>query len=300
MVLQNPTGAPISPGTFGTLAHKHLVALSEVIGSRTPGSSAEVRAAEYIREVFQEYGYMPQVQSFSFVTENEEKLKSVNVIALKPGLSSKEIIVGAHYDSINIGQGADDNASGVAVLLEVADLLRNSQPGYTIRMIAFGGEEEDLDGSRYFVRQMNRVDIKNTIGMINLDSLIAGDILYVYGDAGAGTLRDWILNKAKQKGFDLEGRTAAELDENDGTPCDCADYGPFQEAGIPFAYFEATNWNLGEDAMTQVNPRYGEEGEIRHTKFDRMDYLNATFPNRIQEHLNEVISLLYETLVQFK
>ncbi len=148
---------------------------------------------------------------------------------------------------------------------------------------------------------MSRTDRQNTIGMINLDSLTAGDIAYVYGDAGsARSIRDWILKIASAR-FPLATRDAKDLDEPDGTPCDCADYGPFQAAGIPFAYFEATNWNLGKrDGYTQVDLQFGQRGEIWHTKFDTLTYIDATFPGRIDQHLQLFITLLYETLTQFK
>ncbi len=298
IVLPTPTKAASAPS--GSIARRHLVALSKEIGLRQAGSRQEAQAAEYIQAAFEGYGYPTQVQPFSFTAQDDRKKTSANVIAAKPGLSPREIIVGAHYDSTGDGQGADDNASGVAVMLQVAESLQSIQTPYTIRFIAFGAEEEDLDGSRYYVRQMSKADIQNTVGMINLDSLTAGDIAYVYGDAGAGSMRDWILKMARDASLGLETKAASELDAPDGTPCDCADYGPFQDAGIPFVYFEATNWNLGEkDGMTQVAKHLGQRGKIWHTRYDTLDYLDSTFPGRVDQHLNLFVTLLYNTLTQF-
>ena len=89
------------------------------------------------------------------------------------------------------------------------------------------------------------------------------------------------------------------MDEGAGGSCDCSDYSPFQKAGVPFIYFEATNWNLAEDAMTQVDTRYGDEGVIRHTRFDRVDYIDKTSPGRIDQHFNLFGTLLYEALTQY-
>jgi Zn-dependent M28 family amino/carboxypeptidase len=310
IVVPAATETPIAPDTpapimtpaaaNGQSARQHLVALSEDIGARPPGTPEEAEAAQYIQAAFEALGYETQIQPFSFTTEDEDTLDSANIIAVKTGLSPREIVVGAHYDSGDEGAGADDNASGVAVMLEVAEKVKDVQTPYTIRFIAFGAEENDLDGSRYYVDQMDTSEIQNTVGMINLDSLIAGDIAYVYGDAGTGSLRDWIMMRARDVGLDLEARTAQELDNLDGTPCDCADYGPFQEAGIPFAYFEATNWNLGEeDGWTQVAPEFGEEGVIRHTGYDTVSDIDGLFPGRIEHHLNLFVTLLYDTLTQF-
>ncbi len=297
-----PTIAPTpAPAAYGVEARQYLVALSDDMDARIAGSPQEAQAAAYIARIFEQYGYRVQMQPFTFFTEDDQELDSANVIAVKPGRSTQEIIVGAHYDSVDDARGADDNASGVAVLLQAAALLQNVQTPYTIRLVAFGAEEVDMDGSRYYVEQMDRAAIRNTVAMINLDSLIAGDRLYVYGDAGPGSLRDWIIQKAAGLGFDLESRTAQELDDPDGEPCDCADYGPFQEAGIPFAYFEATNWDLGEqDGMTQVALHLGQQGEIRHTRYDTIAYLDATFPGRIDHHLNVFVTLLYHALTQFQ
>jgi len=294
-----PTPAPVPAG--GPLAREHLAALSEDIGPRLPGSEEEFQAAEYVKGVFANLGYEVKVQDFSFTDEDDEELESANVIAVKPGMSTREIIVGAHYDATDDGRGADDNASGVAVLLAVAALVKDQPAPYTIRFVAFGAEENDLDGSFAFVDEMDRADIRNTAAMINLDSLIAGDIAYVYGDAGPGTLRDWIIADAQAKGLELDARTAADLDEADGTPCDCADYDAFQEAGIAFAYFEATNWNLGDrDGLTQVDPEFGEDGVIRHTEYDTIDYIDTTFPGRIDHHLDLFVTLLYDALTQYQ
>jgi hypothetical protein len=102
-------------------------------------------------------------------------------------------------------------------------------------------------------------------------------------------------------GFILEGRAAFELDEPDGVPCDCADYSPFQAVGITFAYFEAANWNLGEqDGMIQVDPRLGEDGLIRHTKYDTVSNIEQLFPGRIEHHPNLFVTLLVNALTQFR
>ena len=201
------------------------------------------------------------------------------------------MIVGAHYDSTDDGKGADDNSSGVAVMLEVAEQVKNILTPYTIRFIGFGSEEIDLNGSRYYVDQMSETDKQNTVGMVNLDSLIAGDVTYVYGDAGSTrSIRDWILKTAGAN-FQLETRPVKDL----------ADYRPFQTAGIPFAYFEATNWALGKkDGYTQVNLQLGKQGEIWHTQYDKLDYIESTFPGRIDQHLNEFVTLVYDIMTQYK
>ncbi len=300
---QSLGAAPMLAPNNGAIARQHLEALSDGIGARVAGTPEETAAAQYIEAAFKKLDYPTEVQTFSFGQDDNGKSteESANVIAVKTGLSPRVIVVGAHYDSVDTSKGADDNASGVAVLLEVAEKVKAVETPYTIRFVAFGAEEVDLDGSRYYVDELSDEDIKNTVGMINLDGLIAGDMAYVYGDK-QGVISDWILQMAESNHFELhpipEGYT---LDYPDGTPCECADYGPFEEAGIPFAYFEATNWNLGEkNGSTQVNTRYGEDGVIRHTEYDNIKYLDETFPGRIDQYLDEFVTLVYNTLTTFK
>lgn len=275
------------PGA-AALARAHLNAVANGIGGRYSGTPAEHRAADYVRAAFERLGYPVQTQPFTF---NEGT--SSNVVATKQGASAKEIVVGAHYDSVEVADGADDNASGVGVLLAAAELVREVQTPFTIRFVAFGAEEaDDLFGSQHFVSSLDAAQRQAIIAMVNLDSVSAGDLPYVYGDAHA--LLEWIRTAAAAIGQPMETRPVSDLHED-------ADYYSFQAAGIPFVYFEATNWNLGdEDGFTQVSAQYGDEGAIIHTRFDTVDYLDATFPGRIDARLGLYTTVLVQALTQFR
>ncbi|MFZ5856605.1 MAG: M28 family peptidase [Chloroflexota bacterium] len=292
------TEVPVAENNFGQIARFHLEALT-AIGARVPGSENERRAAAYITVVFAKLGYAPETTAFSAWDENDEAYTSQNVIAVKQGTSSKGIIVGAHYDSGKESLGADDNASGVSVMLEVAERVVNIQTPYTIVFVAFGSEENDLDGSYYFAARMEGKDVDNTLAMINLDSIAAGDHTYVYSDEGDDAfLRDWVLEWAAKN--DLPLQTIRDVDlEDEGDYV--ADYGAFADRGIPWIYFEATNWTLGEqDGYTQVDTRYGDEGYIWHTQYDNLEYLDATFPGRVNEHLRIFVSSLFAIVTEYQ
>ncbi len=300
------TLAPAATGTtvpvYGQIALKHIEALSEGIGPRQAGTTDESKAAQYIEAALKELGYQTSLQPFTFKGADGTTQYSANVIAVKAGQSTKVMVVGAHYDSIPAGKGADDNASGVAVMLEAAELVKDLQTPYTIHFVAFGAEEAGLDGSSYYVKNMSTADIQNTAGMINLDSLIAGNTPNLYGDESPdGTIRNWFLQYAKSQDLDLQTQLVEDLDNPDGSPCDCSDYSAFQKAGIPFAYFEATDWTLGDqDGWTQVDPKFGKQGEIWNTKYDYLDYINQNFPGRVEQHLNLFVKLIYGALTQYK
>jgi len=290
-----PAGAPAAE-VYGALALDHLQALAEM-GARWPGSEEETQAGDYIARVFEAAGYAVEVQDFTFTNEDDEEVESRNILAVKPGESERRIVIGAHYDSSDEADGVDDNASGAAVLLEIAALAAGLDTPYTLVFAAFGAEENDMDGSRHFVDQLSRSEQADLVGMINLDSLAAGDLAYAYGTTESGGMLELAAVFAQAEGLDLTTLPDSELRNADGSACECADYGPFEAAGVPFLYFEATNWKLGEkDGMTQVDPGLGEAGAIRHTTYDTLDYLQTTFPGRIEAHLDLFVRLVLKVL----
>jgi Zn-dependent M28 family amino/carboxypeptidase len=295
-----PLDKSVTIQQYGQEVARPLIRDFTNFGPRVAGSEAEARTAQYIASVFSAIGYSPEAQAFT-ASAGDKSISSANVVAVKKGNSAQEIIVGAHYDTTAAGPGADDNASGVAVMLEVAKLVQNISTPYTLRFIAFGAAESGLLGSYAYLNQMSQDEFENTIAMIDLDSLVAGDIAYVYSDEGQQSIvRDWALEWALGNGFDLQ--TIKDVNLTDpASGKGSSDYAPFQNAGIPFAFFQATNWNLGKkDGATQVDVRFGDQGVIRHTKYDTLAYLDSTFPGRVDQHLNLFISVLYNLLTQFE
>jgi hypothetical protein len=138
---------------------------------------------------------------------------SFNVIGILPGsdLKDETIVIGAHYDHLGRGgegslapregdihHGADDNASGVAGLIELARMLssQSPKPRRTIVFIAFSGEEEGLIGSNYYVNHPI-VPLANTVAMINMDMIgRLRDKKLIIG--GVGTALEWrdVLDRA--------------------------------------------------------------------------------------------------------
>jgi aminopeptidase YwaD len=137
-----------------------------------------------------------------------EDVPAYNVIGVLEGsdpvLKNENIIIGAHYDHLGRGgegslaphsgeihHGADDNASGTAGMLELARIFSAQQPKLkrTVIFIAFGGEEEGLLGSSYYVDHPH-VPLANTVAMINMDMIgRMKDRKLVIG--GVGTATEW-------------------------------------------------------------------------------------------------------------
>ncbi|NLP49155.1 M20/M25/M40 family metallo-hydrolase [Bacillus sp. RO1] len=277
----------------GALSYKHTQFLSETIGARVAASDEEAAAREYIKSQFEKMGYETNIQDFSY-TSRGSSYDSANVVAFKPGKSAKVLVVGAHYDSVARGQGSDDNASGVAVMLEAAEVLKKIPTPYSIVFVAFGAEEVGLQGSKYFVSQMNTEEIQNTVGMINLDSLAVGDYMYVHGSAGAeGFLRDQALAIADKKKLDLRINQGLNPNYPAGTTGDWSDHAPFKEVGIPYAYFESTNWEIGDlDGYEQTE----EHGGIWHTDHDTLEFIQQEYPGRLEERLHTYSAVLIDLL----
>ena len=105
-----------------------------------------------------------------------------NIVArISNNTSNKQIVIGAHYDVLN-GEGAADNAVGVAALYSTMKLLaaNASRLPYNITFVAFDGEEYGLLGSQHFVSSYLSADqLLNTLVMFNIDSIALGDNLYL-------------------------------------------------------------------------------------------------------------------------
>ena len=279
--MANQSGLQIPEQITGDLAYEHVFYLAEVLGARVTGTTSELEARDYIIKKFEAMGYDLEIQPFSFKRRGTV-YESENIIATKKGKIDQTVILGAHYDSVSerictdddgeitdVSNGSGDNASGVGVMLEVAEVLANYKTHGTIKFIAFGAEEMGLRGSRYYADQMTEKEIANTVTMIDLDSVGAGDFFYVYAglDDNPGWARDLALKIGQRMGYDLRTSPESEYFEY-GTTGDWSDHVPFRLLGIPIAYFEWMNWDIEPDGGIETE----EFGWIMHTCMDNLSY----------------------------
>lgn len=159
----------IKPNLISTVKY-----LSGDIGERSYLDIKKLNtAADFIEERFRAYGCLVKRQSFTYSGQTYH-----NIIAEVKGSqdSGKGIlIVGAHYDTVTGTPGADDNASGVAGLLELARLIASHPPGREVRFVAFTLEEPPVFmtgrmGSYIYAKSVKEEDIK-VCGMISLEML---------------------------------------------------------------------------------------------------------------------------------
>ncbi|MBC8279191.1 MAG: M28 family peptidase [Chloroflexi bacterium] len=136
------------------------------------------------------------------ITLTLEERPSQNVIAEKPtkGTSEAVVVLGGHYDSIPDVSGANDNASGIAVLLTIAEMLADADLSFTLRIVPFGSEELGLLGSQAYVESLTDQELENTNAMLNFDALGTGSGVTVFGTS---ELTEIIKSVGAESGVDI-------------------------------------------------------------------------------------------------
>jgi len=227
---------------------------------RQTGTDGEKAAANYIASRFENlgieakgtYGYF---QTFSFkpktdphqevnyiVKDGDSTITGTNVIAFLDNKAENTIIIGAHYDHLGYGaegslfrgesqeihNGADDNASGVAVLLNLAEKLKTKNTGNNYLFMAFSGEEMGLLGSNYFTKNPT-IDLTKANYMLNMDMvgrLKQDSTLAVYGVGTSPILKQVVkANNSKFKIIENESGVGP------------SDHTSFYNSDIPVLHF---------------------------------------------------------------
>jgi len=210
-----PDAARLTAGMKGPIATVRYLA-DDALEGRLAGSPAERCAGDFIAQRFKTLGlkaagdggsYFQSFALASVVNPHAPSGSGRNVLAWLEGsdthLKNEFIVIGAHYDHLGMGafgstsadqtpqihNGADDNASGVAALLDVAERLSKGKPARSVLFIAFSGEEEGLLGSAAFASKPTR-QLAQARGMINMDMVgrLGQGPLIVYG---IGTAKEW-------------------------------------------------------------------------------------------------------------
>src|SRR3990167_3727092 len=261
----------------------HVRMLSERIGVRDLAHLQNLLQAEaYIREQWTAAGYTVTAHEYA-----AHGVPSRNLIAERPGRDPAKpvVIFSAHYDSCGT-PGADDNASGIAVLLELAGLIAGTQPGRTVRFIAFVNEEPPLFrtalmGSRVYARALkqqggqvemmvslemlgyysNRVWSQRYPPLYGLGRPPQGDFIGLVGRAGSGPLIKRIA-AAFRRGtdFPLQSTTIPEFVPG----VTWSDHWSFWQEGYPAAMLT--------DTAFLRNPHYHASSDT----WDTLDYVRMS------------------------
>jgi aminopeptidase YwaD len=227
----------------------HVRALATDIGVRKRGTKRERRGANYVAEQFEEIGYEVRVGKFDV-----DGKKSRNVTAVWPDAIKYPLVIGAHIDSVPKSPGANDNASGTAVVLEVARLFAGTRQAQFVKFVGFGSEEYGTNGlhhvgSQVFVERLGKKGRAWTPGMISVDMIADGRPLII-GNAGIGPdfAATTLFRRLKKADFDVIYQTT----------CDCSDNGPFERAGIPAAFMwsgDEPNYHDPSDTLANLSKK---------------------------------------------
>ncbi|AZE91852.1 autotransporter domain-containing protein [Pseudomonas orientalis] len=242
-------------------------------------------------------------------TWNNGSRASQNVVAYAAGTKAQYVVVGAHFDTY-FGrptlQGLDDNGSGASVLTEVAKNLGGLQLENGLQVVGFGAEEEGLRGSKAFVDSLSASQRANMLAMINLDSLITGDMMYAHAGQNStanpslAALREHTFQIARELNIPLFTNPGLDPQYPKGTGC-CSDGEPFEPLNIPILYIEATNWELGDlDGYTQTdNPKIPGGSTWHDPSEDNKAVLTDAFGQaRIDQRLRDYSRLLSRLVLE--
>jgi hypothetical protein len=259
---------------------------SEELQGRGLGSVGLDKAAEYIATEFESAGlkrgddggsYFQSWQDVGGVKNETMTLR--NVIGILPGkkpeYSGESVIVCAHYDHLGLGwpdvrkgnegmvhYGADDNASGVSVLIELAKLLgQGAPPDRTILFIAFTGEESGLRGSKYYVKNYTKYPVDKIIGVLNLDTVgrLGANKVFVINSSSASEWKHIAMGVGFVTGISYE-LVAEDLDASDQVS--------FLDTGVPaIQLFSGPNRDYHRP--TDVAEKIDSAGMVKIASFSR-------------------------------
>jgi Zn-dependent M28 family amino/carboxypeptidase len=211
----------------------------------TPGSE---KARAYILSRFAEIGLSPIgdkfEQTFSFAKRDGSTVQGTNLVArikgTKPG---KALVVSAHYDHLGVRNGeiyngADDNASGVAGLLAVAEAFKAKPPKHDVILAVVDAEEGGLRGAKAFAAAPP-VPLETIALNVNFDMLSknAKNELYVAGTSPFPYLKPILVKVATTAPVTLKLGHDTDADGKDNNWTNQSDHYAFGEKGVPWVYF---------------------------------------------------------------
>lgn len=284
---------------YGEDAVYYMQYIQDTYPERIPESSQARAAGDWLIREIGAIGYQTEEEEVVWPGDDGHTYYGRNIIFTKKGNTDREIVIGAHYDSVDTS-GADDNASGVGLLLETAIRIIDVDTNYTIRFILFDLGEYQNVGSRYHVNQASQEYLDNIACYINLDTLAMGDSMYVYGGGfdGSATSRTWLVEQAVATAEDMGLNISLHPDVNTGYPVPTkatgSDQAAFDQAGIPYLYMNASNWVGGNyDDSYQTDSESVSDGRMKHRKaYDNWEFYTNTFPGRAYDHLSSYSRLL--------
>jgi aminopeptidase YwaD len=221
-----PTEQPpprVSPNDVRVgIAMRAVRHLADEIGPRPGHTEAYFRAAEWVQEQLEGYGWTVTRQRFRTPAGSSWGVPvdggpSVNVLATRGDVEAGEpwLAVGAHLDTVPQAPGAEDNASGIGSLLAIAEATQHTRTRLPLVLIAFGSEEPRGDGdahhhygSRAYVAELTTQQRRSLRGMVSLDRVGVGAVLPIGSVSEPSPMRAELAEAARSAGVEAALETA--------------------------------------------------------------------------------------------
>lgn len=239
---------------------------------RAAGTAGNLKARAWIEARLKAIGVTPLSAGgyghpFTFTSRNGETVRGVNLVAMCPGPAAaspaQAMVVSAHYDHLGIrnGQtypGADDNASGVAMLLVVAERCVKTPFTRPVMLVAFDGEEAGLQGAKAFVAQPPLPRERLALN-VNFDMISRSDRreIYVAGPGHWPRLRPVLAPVVQVP--DITVRFGHDTGGGHDDWTTQSDHGAFHAAGIPWVYFgveDHADYHRPTDTADKIAPSF--------------------------------------------
>ncbi len=232
--------------------------LSEQIGPREATTSAYRRAANFVERRFSRLGYEVQRQRLRVPAGVSWGVPvpaghTANVIAQPPGFdpAGPYVIIGAQLDTVPQAPGAEDNGSGVGVMLDLARMTAADQPPLPVVFIAFGAEEPRGSGdsrhhygSRAYVAEMNPKARESLVGMLNPDRVgVGGKVPVCTGGLGPERTANAVAAAARRLGIPIR-----RCGDNRAS-----DHWSFEKAGLPAVRLGSTPYAEYHSERDQID-----------------------------------------------
>lgn len=250
-----------------SLLDVYILSQDSMQGRRT-GEEGAAMARSYLTQRFLELGLQAfgdsYNQDFDFKSRRGVDYTGTNLVGHLPGKQEKYIVISAHYDhegvkNDQIYNGADDNASGVAGLLAIAEMVSQGGFNYSFIFCAFDAEELGLQGAKSFVSNPP-VPLKDIVFTLNMDMISHNDENEIYA---SGSYHNKFLIPLLEK---VNSQTKVNVKLGHDKPSEgyndwtfSSDHGPFHKKGIPFIYFgveDHKDYHRPTDVYANINEEF--------------------------------------------
>ncbi|MBX9616197.1 MAG: M28 family peptidase [Caulobacteraceae bacterium] len=291
------TTAPATPpAAVAAVSYDQLLADVRILSAddmegRDTGAPGGERARAYIVSRFEALGIaappVGRLQPFEAVGRTREGPKTfngINILGLVPGtrVPDRYIVITAHYDHVGVNDGhifngADDNASGVATMLELAARLRDAPPEHSVIFVALDGEERSLLGAKHFV-EAPPVPLSSITMNLNFDMTARAETdmkLWVTGTYQNPTFRPLLETLPAQGGVSLAFGKDTPQDTGNNNWVEASDHAAFYRAGVPFLYLGVdyhADYHRPTDDFERITPAvFAAATELSVASFRALD-----------------------------